>query len=269
MTSSNPVPTSKRRVTLRPAVLAFAALAVLAVVVGLNVGATLAERAGGTTHVQITRLSEDPFTPIDTIPAETVIRVIDGHVAKFRESGGYDELVLDGGQAQVMRDLLAHAGEWADSYALAGGMPEQRWILRLLGSHPRSIAIDNPLANRSLPESLYRLMLVMLRPTLEDGVAPAPVSPTSMRLHLEPVPPGTDIGAASVGSLPPQVDRTRAASAGGQILSGADLDAFDALVHARSRLSIGQNGMVVRLEDQSLDGLFWGIDWSAWMPASR
>jgi hypothetical protein len=267
MTSSRRVKTASRRLTVRPNVLAFAAVAVVAVVVGLNAGTALAERAGGATHALMTPLSEDPFTPVDTLPAAIVVRLVDGHVARFRDSAIYEEVVLDGGQAQAMRDLLAHAAEWGDSYALAGGMPEQRWNLRLLGSHPRTIAIDNPLANRSLPEPLYRLMLVMFRPGLDDGVAAATLPPKAMRLHLDPVPPGVDLGAAAIESLPLHVDRTRAASADGQILSGADLDAFDAVVHARSRLAVGQNGMVVRLEDQSLDGLFWGIDWSAWSPS--
>jgi len=269
MTSLRRDTTSNRGLTTRLTAVIFAILALVAVVVGLNAGAALAERAGGATHAMLTPLSEDPFTPVDTLPPAIVVRVADGHVARFRDSAVYEELVLDAGQAQAARDLLAHAAEWSDSYALAGGLPEQRWNLRLLGSHPRTIAIDNPLANRSLPEPLYRLMLVLFRPGLDDGVPAATLSPNALRLHLDPVPPGTDLGAAVVESLPPQVDRMRAASTDGQTLSGADLDAFDVVVHARSRLAVGQNGMVVRLQDQSLDGLFWGIDWSAWSPTSH
>lgn len=268
MSAQRRLPPAVRRPSPTLASLAFVVLAVVVVVVGLNAGAALAERpGGGVTHAVLTPLSEEPFTPVNTLPAQAVIRLEDGHLARFRSPGNYEDFSLDPAQAQAARDHLAHASDWADEYLLDGGMAEQRWTLQLLGANSRTIAIDNPLANRGLPESLFRVVLILLRPSLDENAAANEVVPKAMRLRLDPVPPGVEVPTDGIGALPEQVDPAKAASAEGQILSGPELDAFDAASQARSRLAVGQNGIIVRGEDQRLSGLFWGIDWSAWTVA--
>lgn len=244
-------------------VAALLAAGLVATALGLYAGAALVDPLGGARSIALTPFPETAFLlPRNTVPAQNVLRLADGHMVRLT-GDGYQEAILDEATRLVIRVQLTRSDEWADQYIVGGKEPEQRWEMQITGNYPRTIIIDNPLANPDIPESLYQLLVANLRPNLVS--IPTALTPASLRLRLSTIPSSDDVTGATPVVLPVQLQLATASDDGGQIVSGTELAALDANLKLTSNLGLGLNRFLMRLPDDSLRYLSWAADWTSWI----
>lgn len=241
-------------------------LALLLFAVGSFIGAAFGSRQAAT-FPTIGLYEVEPRTggagmPDDLAPARFLLRA-DGELLLPTGNGGFAQVKLPLETKALIDDLLRDAPNWKDDYEAGGLAAQTRMQLRVDGDHPRTISIESPLYNKDLPDSLYRLLITMARPTGIDDVA-TPAIPAALVFHLLPLAPDASL---TERSLPTGFDITAASSEAGLHVKPADLGSIATAIPELNQLTYPNDRVSVDV-DGTRQMLVWTPDWSDWLAAS-
>lgn len=214
----------------------------------------------GLALVALPDMAATPQLPADVLSPILVLRQ-DGALVGLGPDG-YTQVRLPATMTSDLFATLAAAPGWKAAYPLPGLRSTRRVELRLMGASRRTIRIDDPLQNPTLPDPLFRLVATLLRPTGLDPTAAVPLDPPALRVRTLPLASAAD--AAGAEAAPVWLDPPTAAGPDGQRLAGETLATARAAWPRPGVPSDQESTRIVRVDGTALR-LAWGADWTDWI----
>lgn len=246
-----------------------AALALLSSALGGFAGALLATTIGWPAPHAISVTTYAPASEpeqITDIAARIVLRA-DGTLA-LAVPEGYRTARIEADRAtRMMADAGRAAPSWEDAYALPEALVSQRLAITLGEPIGRTIVIDNPLANETVPDSLYRLVAEVLATSGPAGPASEPFSGPSLRLRavaVEDAVGETVYGLPTIAEGGPALDPALLEGAG-FVPDAPTLAGLTASWPALARFSPDSVTSRLVSTDEGLLRIIWSPDWQTFL----